>query len=138
MKNYQHELELSLYPQEYTLAMSIENNNIVKYGAVSYNSKRMQLFMYNYLNRIPDKIVIVDYGIDGYPTISILQYTGNFIIYTERYYTDNIANFQTFLGYNIIERYRKNKRNLIRDYNLITCDNKEIPVFRDYLVRLKN
>lgn len=130
---YEHELELSLYPKEYTLEMALDNGDVVKYGVVPYNAKRMQLFMYNYINNIPDKVVITNYGIDGYPTISILQYTGNEIIYTERDYTNDIVKYYTFYGKSMNEKYRKRGQRLLRDYNLVTLDNKEIPVYIERL-----
>jgi hypothetical protein len=135
MQNYKYEQEreLSAYPKEYTLDMALANDNIVEYGVVPYNSKRMQLFMYNYTNKIPDKVVIVDYGIDGYPTIRILQNFGDIIIYTQRYFINETPNYYTFYGKHMIEKYRKNGNKLIRDYNLVTFDNKEITTFNELL-----
>lgn len=135
---YENEMELSLYPIAYTFDMALNNNDIIKRGVSSHNAKRMQLFMYNYFNKIPDKVTITDYGIGGYPTISKLQYTRDSIIFSQRYYVEryNIEeslNYQTFYGYSMYEKYRKSGRRLLREYILVTHDNLDILVFRELI-----
>lgn len=108
---YENENELSTYPIYYTVDMAMANDDIIKRGALSYNVKRLQLFMYHYFNNIPDKVTITEYGIDGYPTISKLHYTGDGIIYTLRSYVDRYSpeeriDYQTFYGYRMSENYR--------------------------------
>jgi hypothetical protein len=129
----QNEIELSSYPLEYSLEDARENGDIILYGVLPFNTKRLQLFIYNVINKTPDKVVLTKYGIDGYPTIGILEYTGNDIIYTDRYYFDNKLNYVTYYGYNIIEKYRKRNDRLLRDYYLQTYDNDEIILFYEPL-----
>jgi hypothetical protein len=135
---YENEIELSSYPIYYTVDMAMANNDIIRRGALPYNVKRLQLFMYHYYNNIPDKVTITDYGIDGYPAISKLQYTGDGIVFTQRYYVDRSnpeerINYQTFYGHKMFDKYRIKRDRLLRDYILITNDNKEIPVFTERL-----
>jgi hypothetical protein len=135
---YEQEMELSRLPIEYTINMALENNDVIKYGVVPYNAKRLELFILNYLNKMPDKVRIIDYGIDsGYnPAIGILQYNGEYIVYTQRYYRfpeDTQANYQTYYGGRMRERYRRNDSKLLRDYLLVTFNNIEITVFSELL-----
>jgi hypothetical protein len=51
--------------------------------------------------------------------------------YIERYYAKESLNYQTFYGNIMNENYRKSGCKLIRDYNLVTFDNKEITVFSE-------
>lgn len=76
--------------------------------------------------------MIIRYGIDGYPSIAILLYDGENIVYTVRYINDDIR-YLTFCGTTIKTRIRKFNQRLIKDYFLVTLDNKEIEVFNENL-----
>ena len=131
------ERELSLYPKEYTFLTAIQNGNIITYGAASYNINRMDYFMYNYIHKVPDKIVIAYYGIEGYPSIGILQYTGELIIYTVRHYNQRKeAYYITDYGAIVFKRQIKVRDMAQCIYNLKTLENLDITVFRVLLGRV--
>ena len=128
MNNYQdHVLELSTLPYNYTPQMALENGDIVKIGVMPYNLNRLQQFLMSIENRTPDKIRITMFGIDGYPSISILEYNGKDIIFTNRYFIKEDVNYISYYGNRILVRPR-NDSNII-DYMLLTYDNREIYVF---------
>ncbi|MDF2589919.1 MAG: hypothetical protein K0S41_3760 [Anaerocolumna sp.] len=122
-------VELSLIPKDYNIDMALDNKDIINYGAYRYNIDRLDQFIYNVNNNIPDKIRITDFGIDS-PSYKILQYNGNEIILTIKYYTDNEPNYLTYYGYTIIKRIGKKHNKTILYYDLIQFDNDlELPIF---------
>jgi hypothetical protein len=132
----EQERELSLYPKDYTVLTATQNGNIVTYGAVSYNINRMECFLYNYIHKTPDKVIIVCYGNNGYPTIGILQYTGDLIIYTIRQYNQRKEiDYITYYGAIVFKNHIKVRDMLQNTYNLMTLENKNITVFRVLLGR---
>lgn len=124
---YEHILELSLIPKEYTFQMALHNQDVMKQGFVSYNTNRLQQFMDNVKANIPDKIRITIYGIDN-QNVSILQYDGSLIIFTIRYFDDK-STYQTNYGYKIIKRFRRKNKEYLTDYFLVTLYNDYIPLF---------
>ena len=134
---YEHVKELSLYPKEYTIQMAIENNDIINFGVVPYNTQYLDQFINNYLNQIPDKVIIVKYPIDGYPSIGILQSTGDLIIYTKRYYENSEEpSYVTYYGTSITVNNERIRDMLQRVYYLQTINNSNYEVFRAVLGRI--
>ncbi len=136
MFNYEseQERELSLYPKEYTFLTAAQNGNIITYGVVSYNINRMDHFLYNYIHKIPDKITLAYFQINGYPSIGILEYTGDLIIYTTRHYNQrDEAYYITYYGAVVFKHQIRIRDMVQRIYNLKTLDNKDITVFRVFL-----
>lgn len=133
----EQERELSLYPKDYAVLEATQNGNIVTYGVVSYNIDRMECFVYNYIHKMPDKVVIVCYGMDEYPTIGILQYTGDLIIYTKRLYNQRKEiDYVTCYGAIIFKNHIKVRDMMQKTYNIKTLENKDIMVFRVLLGRV--
>lgn len=124
---YQHRLELSLIPKDYNIDMALYNKDIINYGAFRYNIERLDQFIDNVNNKIRDIVRITDFGIDS-SSYKILQYNGNEIILTIKYYTDKEPNYLTYYGHKIIKRIGKIRNRTILYYYLITYDNFEIPI----------
>lgn len=130
----QHIQELSKLPKEYAIHLALNNNDIIN-NVIPYNAKRLDLFMYHCIHKIPDKIRIVEYTTDDYPMIGILENYEYIIIYTLRIYKskDALAEFESFYGTSMNRNYRKYGYKLIRDYYLVTYNHGEIPVFSELL-----
>ena len=131
------ERELSLYPKEYTFLTATQNGNIVTHGAASYNINRMDHFVYNYIHKMPDKIVLAYFGVNQHPSIGILQYTGELIIYTVRHYNQREeADYITYYGA-IVFKHQIKIRDMVQSvYNLKTLENNDITLFRVLLGRV--
>jgi hypothetical protein len=128
----EHYNELSHYPLVYTLQMAQNNKDIITYGAASYNVKRLDKFINNVRNKLPDKVVITNYGIDlEYPHISILQYNGEFIIYTQRSFNEDKFKYDSFYGNEMMINIRDTGYSIIKDYILNTIDGFNLFVFHD-------
>lgn len=125
---YQHMLELSLIPKYLTLEEALDNDYIVKQFLLSYNTERLDQFIYNVYNNTPDKIIIADYGIDS-PSYSILQYIGNYIILTEKSFLDEEPRYHTYYGNKIKQQLGEKYNSSILYYYLITLDNLELQIF---------
>jgi hypothetical protein len=132
----EQERELSLYPKEYRFLTAAQNGDIISYGMASYNINRMDHFVSNYIHKMPDKIVLAYYKINGYPSIGILEYTGDLIIYTVRHYNQrDEAYYITYYGAVVFKHQIKIRDMMQRVYNLKTLDNKDVTVFRVLLSR---
>lgn len=130
-----HLYELSRYPKLYTLEMAKKNNDIITYGAATYNTKQLLTFINNIKNNIPDKVVIRNYGIDlEYPKIGILQYNGELINYTVRYYNDTEFEYLSVYGYDTTIRIRDTGYGFIKDYGIYTLDNNIFYVFHEPII----
>lgn len=128
---FEQERELSSYPKEYTFWEAILRSNVVTYGAVVYHMPRLESFMYNYVHKTPDKIVIVHYKTENYPSIAILEYTGELFVYTLRCYKqEKEAYYITEYGGIVYQRQLKVGNMVQCVYNLRTLENRDITVFR--------
>lgn len=121
-------------PYNYTVEMSYINNDILNTPtAKSINTGRLNLFIQNVNNGIPDCVFITTFGIDGPATTSILKYDGNDITYI----TDNSRLSQIYgdiHSYKIKKLYTKttNLNNLIvTSYHVIKYNNIDIIIFND-------
>jgi len=128
------ETELSLLPIDYTRETAVMNNDIMFDQFIAYNVNRFYEFLDNVNNRIPDKIRITLYGIDGPATTSILQYNGDFIRLTideTRYgYNDEYFNYY---GNQIISYVQEKSGTIYETYYLITKNNELQRVFVNIL-----
>lgn len=121
-------------PYNYTVEMAYENNDILNTPtAKSINTGRLNLFMKNVDNGIPDCVFITTWGIDGPPATSILKYDGNVITYTI-----DSSRFSQIYGdiqsYEIIKLYTETTsyNNLIvTGYHVITSDNIDFVIYND-------
>lgn len=121
-------------PYDYTVEMAYENNDILNTPtAKSINTGRLNLFMQNVNNGIPDCVFITTWGIDGPPVTSILKYDGNLTTY----YFDN-SRFSQIHGdihSYVVEKIfieTTNYDNLIvTSYHALTTDNIDFVVYRD-------
>ena len=131
MQNYQynHENELSSLSKEYTFQMALDNGDVIALGAQPYNVIRLQQFLYNVEIGIPDKVRITIFNVDGYPSISILQYDGYDIIFTRRYFIKDDINYITYYGDNILVKFREDGYDRIKDYILVTYDKGDVYIF---------
>ncbi|TCT16202.1 uncharacterized protein DUF4362 [Natranaerovirga pectinivora] len=100
------EEELLSLPKEYTVEIALENNDLLYTPlAQSFNIDQLVKFLCNFNNGIPDKIRITMFGIDGPPTLSILEYNGEYLKLTidvSRYDGDVYDEFIISYGYDII------------------------------------
>ncbi len=126
---HQHEKELSLLPTDYTFQMALNNDDVIALGAQPYNLIRMQQFLNHVENGVPDKIRITIFNVDGYPTISTLQYDGYNIIFTRRYFVKDDINYITYYGGKILVKFREDSYDRIKDYILVTYDNDDVYIF---------
>ena len=126
---YSPEKELASLPRDYMLEMALRNNDVVSDIRRTYNTDRFYKFLDNVNNGMPDKIRITQFGIDGPPTISILQFDGNII----REFTDatrfQVNQYYDNYGYQIVSQTRKWYGEELEDYFLITVDNKPRIIF---------
>lgn len=84
MNEYSARNELNSLPQEYSRNDAIRNNDVLFYPDENYNAKRFFEFLINAKNGVDDKIRITYFGIDGPPTISILENKdGRFFLTTD-------------------------------------------------------
>lgn len=128
----EHYNELSQYPLVYTLQMAQNNKDVITYGVASYNVNRLDKFLNNVRNKIPDKVVITNYGIDlEYPHISILEYNCEFIIYTQRSFNGDKFDYNSFYGNDMMTKVRDTGYSIIKDYILNTIDNFDLFIFHD-------
>lgn len=131
----EHYKELSQYPLVYTLQMAQNNKDIITYGAASYNVKHLDKFINNVRNKISNKVVITNYGIDlEYPKIGILQYNGEIIIYTIRFYNNTGYDYLSIYGYDTTIGIRDTGYSFIKDYGIYTFDNDIFFVFHDQIL----
>lgn len=126
---HQHDKELSLLPTDYTFQMALNNGDVIALGAQPYYLIRIQQFLNNVENGIPDKIRITIFNVDGYPTISILQYDGYNIIFTRRYFVKDDINYITYYGSEILVKFREDSYDRIKDYILVTYDKGDVYIF---------
>ena len=126
---HQHEKELSLLPTDYTFQMALNNGDVIALGAQPYNLITLQQFLNNVKNGISDKIRITIFNVDGYPSISILEYDGYSIIFTRRYFVKDDINYITYYGSNILLKFREDSYDKIKDYILVTNDKGDVYVF---------
>ncbi len=121
-------------PYNYTVEMAYINNDILNTPtAKSINTGRLNLFIQNVNNGIPDCVFITIFGIDGPAATSILKYDGSNIIYI----TDS-TRFSQIYGdihsYKIKKLYTEttNFNNLIvTGYHVITSDNIDFVIYND-------
>jgi hypothetical protein len=114
--------------------MAYINNDILNTPtAKSINTGRLNLFIQNVNNGIPDCVFITTFGIDGPATTSILKYDGSDITYI----TDS-SRFSKIYGdihsYKIKKLYTEttNFNNLIvTGYHVITSDNIDFVIYND-------
>lgn len=136
MTNFQneHAIELTSIPKDYTTEMAIKHNDIVENVFLSYNTERLLQFIENVKNGVPDKVRISSFGVDNpfSPTISILQYDGEMIIYTVDTSRGGIFNnYVTYYG-NIMELRKRTRNDIeILDYYLVTYDNRDVLIFHE-------
>lgn len=129
LNQYSPEEELASLPRDYTLEKAISYNDVVSDVRRTYNTDRFFKFLDNVNNGIPDKIRITEFGIDGPPSIRILQYDGNIIrslTDATRYITNQ---YYDYYGYQIVSQTRNWYGEELEDYFLITVDNKRIIIF---------
>jgi hypothetical protein len=136
MTNYQneHAIELASIPKDYSIEMALQHNDIVENVFLSYNTQRLLEFIENMRNGVPDKVRISSFGIDNplSPTISILQYNGEMIIYTIDTNRGGLfINYVTYYEPKIELRKRTHKDIEILDFYLITYDNRDIFIFHE-------
>ena len=123
-------------PFDYTVEMAFDNNDILNTPtAKSINTGRLNLFIQNVNNGIPDCVFITTFGIDGPAATSILKYDGNEITY----YVDN-SRYSNIPGdlktYKIIKLYTdiSNFPNMIvTNYHAVSSENIDFIVFRDII-----
>ena len=133
MSNYdEHSLrlqkELEALPRNYTELIARRNKDIVINTNMNYNLGRFLIFLENIQNGISDKIRITTYGVDRPPTTSILFYDGyllTFVVDVTRFST---MLFYYYYGYEIKTNKRWLDDDVIIDYNLLTLEQKEIPL----------
>ncbi len=121
-------------PYNYTVEMAYINNDILNTPtAKSINTGRLNQFIQNVNNGIPDCVFITIFGIDGPAATSILKYDGSNIIYI----TDS-TRFSQIYGdihsYKIKKLYTEttNFNNLIvTGYHVITSDNIDFVIYND-------
>lgn len=125
---------MAIDPYNYTVEMAYINNDILNTPtAKSINTGRLNLFVQNVNNGIPDCVFITTFGIDGPATTSILKYDGSDITYI----TDN-SRYSQFYGdihsYKIKKLYTEKTHfnNLIvTGYHVITSDNADYAIYND-------
>jgi hypothetical protein len=89
---------MAIDPYNYTVEMAYINNDILNTPtAKSINTGRLNQFVQNVNNGIPDCVFITTFGIDGPATTSILKYDGSDITYI----TDN-SNIVKFMAISIL------------------------------------
>lgn len=126
--SFQLRRELESFPREYTEVMAKRNRDIVDKDFMTYNIGRFLIFLDNFNKGIPDKITITSFGIDGPATTAMVYYDGDFITYvidSSRYQS---GNFYSFYGKDIAIDMRELRGDMIIDYDLITLDNKKMPM----------
>lgn len=127
----EQEKELSLYPKDYTFLEATQNGNVVAYDTASYNIHRMEHFLNNYIHKTPDKVVLVYYHFHGYPSIGILEYTGDLIVYTVRHYKKcDVACYITYYGTIVFKHHIVIRDMVQRVYSMKTFEDKDVTVFR--------
>lgn len=120
-------VELSLISKDYTPEMALASNDIVKQGVVTTNVERLDQFIINTNNNVPDKVRIIDYGIDS-PLYTILEYNEDYIIMTTKHILHDEPRYNTYYGNRINKRYGQKFNRTILYYNLIQFDNNEVPI----------
>lgn len=122
--------ELALLPRDYTRLIATRNWDVITDLLLNFNIGRFLVFMDNYDKRIPDKIIITKFGVDGPAVTAILYYDGNIVTYVvdgTRFQTNQ---FYYYSGSYIqaVKRYLDSGNDMVIDYNLITLDNKETTI----------
>lgn len=121
--------ELEALPRDYTRIMVTRNWDVLTDMILNFNIGRLLVFMDNYGGRIPDKIRITKFGVDGPATTARLYYDGNLFTYVvdDTRYTN--GEFYTYYGYEMTIKKRYLDYNEIAiDYNLISSDGNEISI----------
>lgn len=130
--SYDAKEELELLPRNYPLELAIKNNDVVIYdsGFATHNLDRFYKFLDNLEKGIEDKIRIAWYGIDGYPTTSILEFNGNIIKYTIDATRDGISKKPyIYYGYSIQEKEGSFYTYLVKNFFLLQVDGKKKSIF---------
>lgn len=134
---YESERDLSTLPLDYSLDIALENKDIISYGVKSYHTMRLQLFMDHTEKYIPDKVRITEFGTNGTVIISILQYDGSTIVYSQRHVIENSIKYATYTGYRMKVRLKSKKMRRYKQYLLCTFSNIELIVFQEKVSSLK-
>ncbi len=125
---------LLLVPYNYSVEMAyIYNDKLNTPTTKSINTGRLNLFIQNVNNGIPDCVFITTFGIDGPATTSILKYDGSDITYIS-----DSSRFSNIYGdihsYEIKKLYTEttNFNNLITTgYHVITSDQIDFVIYND-------
>lgn len=122
-------------PHDYTVEMAYNNYDILNTPtAQSINTGRLNLFMQNVNNAVPDCVFITTFGIDGPAATSILKYDGNVITYTydnsrfSQIYGDIYTNIITNL---FTETTQKDDNLIVTSYHASTPEDKDFVIYRD-------
>jgi len=132
---------LQTVPLDYTVDMAYVNYDILQTpDARSINTGRLNLFIQNVENGIPDCVFVTTFGLDGPATTSILKFDGRNITYTidnRRFNIENRGNDSldtSIRTYNIRYLYTDitSADNLFTtNYHAVTTDNLDYTIYND-------
>lgn len=121
--------ELEALPRDYSRTMATRNWDVMTDMILNFNIGRLLVFMDNYGYRIPDKIRITKFGIDGPATTARLYYDGNLFTYVVDDTRYPSGEFYTYYGHEVTVKKRYLDYNeMAIDYNLIALDGKEVNI----------
>lgn len=138
MDNFNFEMsaeeELSKLPVDYTRELAKSNMDVIYDQFYSFNSQIFNKFLTNISKGKPDRIRIVQYGIDTPAEISILEFNGKRIaLMVDSSRVVDEKGYYVYYGNNIKSIKRIPFDDVVINYFLITFGNKEIPLFTDVL-----
>lgn len=119
---YEHEAELSLVPLEYSIDMALCHHDVLLHQVMQYNVYLLEKLMQNTSKQVPYKIRIAIFGIDGYPTIQLLESTGHSIVLTKRIVKEEVS-YETYEGHSIRRLHHKSQKSNTLDYFLDSYGN---------------
>ncbi|WP_312106143.1 hypothetical protein [Lachnoclostridium sp.] len=122
-------------PFDYTVKMAYQNNDILNTPtAKSFNTGRLNLFIENVNNKIPDCVFITTFGIDGPAVTSILKFDGNTISFTydRSRYSKIPGDISSYHIKKLYTEKNKDGDNLIyTSYHVVTFDNIDFIIYTD-------
>lgn len=129
------EEKLASLPRDYTFEMAYKNKDVISTNELTYNAEILHRFINNFNNKIIDSVVLTTFGVDGPPTIAILEYDGNIIkLIMDATRFNNIKNYYYFTGNKIIPNIINNDGKLQINYILEkNFDERPITFFTEVL-----
>lgn len=109
-------------PEKYTIEVAKNKGDIIIEKNKSYNQSKLDNFINNVNNNMPDEIQIVKYTEEGYPLIEQLYYTGKSL----KLITDNTRHKDILSESREINTYKvKNIKKIFKDEGVLYIANLE-------------